>query len=281
MKLQTKLLLVLNSKGNNLDFDGIDIAIMLNGKLTDMTLQDLFANLELDEGEIYGNSLFSYYNVEDGKLVVPGSEVQLVVKDTNEPIIIRGIKRPSVNDDMVVSFDQVREFAERFEITKPDEVFTNLNDEEKQFFIDERNKKQQDQETGKQKAAREKQEEQENQEKEAANETARKKAEQELKASIDPKYVQEKKDYISTQRFYAGIDFKEYIIDQYHLFYGNTKEQDPTLLIKRGETWFEEIIDFDITDETDKTVVIEFTNGDKEKQLTLLLETGEITVTDI
>ena len=278
MKLKTKLFLVTDSKGNPIDLEEANTIIVLNGQPTEIKLRHIFSSLEYEEGEIYGNTLLSYYNIIDGKLLVEGSEVQFMMADTKDPVLISAIERPSVNDDEVIPFDKVANFSELFLIAKPDEVFTDLTQDEKQFFVDGRKVKQKQEDI--RKGEEQKLKEKADQEKAALAEESRKKAEEELKASIKPEYIQENKDYITTQRFFAGIGVEEYITGPYHLFYGPDRDQEPSLLIKRGDTWWEECLELDITEETVKTVTIKFNDGKTPKQLTLNIEKKEITVGD-
>lgn len=282
MKLKTKLFLITDSTGEEIDVENKDAILMLNGQKTSSRIPDVFTDTEYDEGEIYGNSLLSYYQVqEDGSLEVEGSKIQFAL-ESGEPILVKRILRPDVNDDTIIPFEHVQKFAEFFAIAKPEEVFVNLNEDEKQVFISSRNEKVW---VAKQKAdeeenARTEQAKKEKEKSDAEKAKQAKEAEAKLKASINPRFVSEKKDYISEQSFYRGIDFKEYIHPPYHLFYGKSDDEMPKVFIKRGETWWEETKDADIIDENDKTVVIEFTDGHTAKQLTLDIASGEIKITD-
>lgn len=291
MKLKTKLFLITDSTGEEMDIENRNIGIYLNGEKHPASVAELFNYAEYDEGEIYGNSLLSYYQVtDDGKLSVEGSTIELRDDDTQEQIKFVRIVRPSVNDDGQISFDVVRLFSESFTIAKPDEVFTDLTDEEKQIFISERAI--QEATTQKQKAAAQKALDDAEIERLAAEKSKadsdkakadadKVQAEKELKESIDKKFIQEEKEYRSTQGFYRGIDFKEYINHPYHLFYGKSEGDEPSVLIKRGETWWEESADAYLDDENDKTATIVFTDGEIQKQLTLNIETGEINISDV
>lgn len=281
MKLLTTLLLITDAKGTKINVEKRPIIIDLNGERLPTKLQDIFSSLEFDKGEIYGNSLLSYYRInEDGSLEVEGSKVQLVDEQTSEPVLVKKMERPGVHDDTTISFEDVQKFSEYFKIAKPDEVFSNLSATEKQAFIDERTSR----------------EETANNEVAAANATAtaneeaakaaealieKKKAEAALKASIDPAYVQDMAAYASTESFYGGLDvFKKYIQEPYHLFYGDDPNESLCILIKRGDTWFEEVKseNFDITDKTANAVVIEFNDGEIRKQLTLALDSGQMEI---
>lgn len=283
MKLQTQLLLITDAKGNDINVENKPVIISLNGERLTTKLEDIFTGLEFDDGEIYGNSLLGYYPVnEDGSLQVEGSKVQLIDGDTNEPILVKRIKRPGVHNDTDIPFEHVQKFVEYFNIQKPEEVFSNLTAEEKQVFISERTTKTE---------ARNKQEAEAsaNAETEAAAkaQTAleeKQQAEATLKASIDPAYVQHMPQYVSTQSFYSGVDgFKEYVNDKYHLFWGEDPNQSLCILIKRGDTWWEEVNPeaADIMAKTDKAVVIEFTDGTERKQMTLDRESGQIAIASV
>lgn len=267
MKLQSKILIVTNSKGQEI-FPGKNIALDLNGERIDIKLKDIGSHLEFDMGEIYGNFLLSYYTVnQDGSLQVEGSKVQLFDAATNEPILVKEITKPGIHDDEDIPFEHVQKFVEFFKIAKPEEVFFNLTDAQKQEFISAREA------AAAPPAIEEAPEAKEN---EIA---AQKKVNAELKAQIHPNYVQEKKNYISTQGFYAGIGAKEYIKEKYHLFYGPDASYEPCVLIKHGE-WWEEIKEenTEIADKTDKTVVIEFSGINETGKITLDIETSDIKI---
>lgn len=268
MKLNSKILVISNAKGEEINIKRKVIALDLNGERSDIKLKDIFSNLEFDSGEIYGNSLLSYYQVnEDGSLWVEGSKIQMVDEATGEPILVKSIEEPSIYDDENMPFEHVQKFADFFKIAKPEEVFTNLTDAEKQIFISERAAKTQP--VIDQTAA-------------ALELDTQKKANADLKASIDPLYVQDKPAYIATQGFYSGLpDFKEYTKDKYTLFYGPDPQYPPCVLIKHGE-WWEEVTEknTEILDKTDNIVVIEFKEGDSLKKLTLDLGAGDINITN-
>lgn len=244
MKLQTQLFLITDSKGKEINVEKKNIILALNGERT-TGLKDIFSGLEFDAGEIYGNSLLSYYNVnEDGSLEVEGSKVQLLDAETDEPILVKRIKRPGVHDDSTISFEDIQKFSDYFKIAKPDEVFSNLSALEKQIFIEARISRE---EIIKNEAAatlaKETADLANQQKADAETERiAKEKAEAELKASIDPAYVQDEKAYQATKAFYATLDgFKQYTQDKYHLFYGDDPNESLCLLIERGATWKEEV----------------------------------------
>lgn len=271
MKLRTKLFHITDAKSNDIDPDGLDIILMHNGQPTETRLSDVFTDIELEENEIYGNSLLSYMQLQDGKLVAEGSTIELAIAGTHERILINAITRPGLNDDTQIPFEHIQKFAEFFTLTKPDEVFIDLTADEKQFFIDGRLKKQDSEKQIKQAYT-----DAEN----AKAEQARKKAEADIKAGIDPEYIQEKKDFLSTQSFYRSQDFKEHVDGPYHLFYGQSETETAFLLIKRGADWWEQPEDAVVTDETDKTLSLEFTDGKALKQIVLDIATGQTTVTN-
>jgi len=270
MKLRSKIFIVTDASGNEINAEDKKVVLSLNGERLETTLQDVCSDLEFDDGEIYGNTLLSYYGINpDGSLEVEGSKIQLLDAETGEPILIKEIKRPTVHDDTNIPFEHVQKFVEYFKVAKPDEVFDNLNTEEKQAFIDARisadNTKQAEE------ASRATQKAQ-------ADAEAAKQAEAALKASIDPTKVNENKDYISIQGFYSGIDFKEYIKDNLHLFYGQDENNMPCILIKRGKDWWEELQEPVVLDETDTSVELEYLDGEVTKRLTLDIPTGEIVI---
>jgi len=278
MKLKSKIFYIVNPKGEEISIKGKAVALDLNGQRSDIKLKDIISHLEFDSGEFYGNSLLSYYQVnEDGSLQVEGSKVQLVDEATGEPILIKKIEKPGVHDDGDMPFEHVQKFAEFFKIAKPEEVFTSLSEEEKQTFISERAAKAQPAiDQAAQDAAAET-------ETAALELEAQKKANAALKASIHPSYVQEQSDYNTTQSFYAGLPgYKEHIKEKYHLFYGPDPAYPPCVLIKHGE-WWEELTEenTEIMDKTDKTVVIDFKGINQNGKLTLDNQTGDINITDV
>ena len=272
MKLKSKILIITNAKGEEINVKGKAIALDLNGERIDIKFRDIASHLEFDSGEIYGNSLLSYYQVhEDGSLQVEGSKVQLVDEATNEPILVKAIEKPSIHDDEDIPFEHVQKFVEFFKITKPEEVFTNLNDTEKEAFISARA------------AAPPAPAPAPGPDAAALELEAQTKANADLKASINPSYVQEKAAYIATQGFYAGLPgWKEYIKEKYHLFHGPDPAYEPCVLIKHGE-WYEEITEenTEIIDKTDKTVVIEFKSVNQKGKITLDITSGDINITDL
>lgn len=315
MKLQSKDFHITDATGKKINVEEQNIILSLNDKKLETHLNDVFnpEYLEFENGKIYGNSLLSYYQInEDGTLGVEGSKIQLLNAETNEPILIKKITRDSLsNDDEIVSFDLIKKFVEYFNVSKPEDVFENLNIDEKQYFIDERiaasekkkvaasaiaaAKAKEDEESNKkaekEKAAAkaesdriEKEKKKADDEKVAADaaEKARiaKEAEKTLKASIDPKLVHDKKSYKEDQFFYNRIGFKEYINHPYHLFYAKTEDQEPCVLIRRGDTWWEECFDTTLIDENDQMALIQFTDGETLKQMALDVNTGEIKITD-
>lgn len=275
MKLLTKLFIVTDAKGKDINVKGMPIVLAMNGEKTTTKLQDVFSGPEYDLGEVYGNSLLSHYQVmEDGSLEVEGSKIQFMNADTDELILVKNIEKPFVRNDGSISFEDVKAFSEYFKISKPDEVFSSLSQEEKETFSTQR----QAAETAS-KAAEEATVANTAKEKAAAQEAA----EATLKASIDPAYVQDMNAYHSTQSFYAALDgFKQYIKEPYHLFYGDDPNQSLCILIDRGATWKEEVKEenYEILSKTDKAVVIQFLDGTAKKNLTLDLESGQIEITD-
>lgn len=280
MKLQTQLFIITDSKERNINVEDRNIIVALNGERLPTRLQDIFSALEFDAGEIYGNSLLSYYHInEDGSMEVEGSKVQLMDAETDELIKVKKIKRPTVHDDSNISFENIQKFAEYFKIAKPDEVFYNLNDTEKQLFISDRTTK----ETAIQNSASEAAASQAAAEalKAAEAKLANEQAETTLRASIDPSYVQDNKAYLATQSFYAALDgFKEYISDKHHLFYGEDPNHSFCLLIKRGANWWEEIREekADIMGKNEQEVIIDFFDGEVPQRLRLDLESGQIEI---
>lgn len=258
MKIRTKVFYHSDVNGKS-NLENENIILVLNGKPTETKLRDVFTDLEFDDNEIYGNSLLSFYTLQEGNLVEKGSLIQLVLADTLEPVIITSIDRPVINDDSVIPFEHVQKFVEFFKLERPEEVFFSLSEEEKSYFTDQR--KGMETTSSKEKEAEDK------------------KKEQELKASIDPKRIINRKEYLSTQAFYRSADFKEYINGPYHLFHGDSVNEGSCMLIKRGADWWEES-PAEITEANDKTVVIEFKDGEQLKNITLDIATNETTVSD-
>lgn len=268
MKLRSKVIIITDAAGTEINIEEKDTVLALNGQRLDTKLQDVCSELEFDDGEFYGNTLLSYYGIQaDGSLQVEGSNIQLLDAATGEQILVKEMKRPSVHDDIEIPFEHVQKFAEYFKISKPDEVFHNLNESEKQVFIDQRISASQASASASAK-------------KQADEAQAAAQAEAELKASIDPALIQEQKDYNATKGFYAGIDFKEYIKGAVHLFYGKDDNNLPCVLIKRGKAWWEECPEPEVLEETDTTLVISYLDGNSPKRLTLDIVSGEVKIED-
>jgi len=119
-----------------------------------------------------------------------------------------------------------------------------------------------------------------------ADADAKQKQEDELKASLNPKFVHDKKVYRETQEWYEDLEGVEYKKDDYSFFYVKPSEEaptpkEPTLFIKRGLDWWEEIEEGEMTEQNEKNVVYEYLDGKKEQVLTLDIEKGEITIEDV
>lgn len=273
MKLRSQIFITTDTKGKKINVEGRDIVLALNGEKLSTRLFDIFKHLEFDMGEIYGNSLLSYYiPQEDGSLAVEGSKIQFMDAKTDELILIKGFEKPSIHDDGPINFQNVKEFAEYFKIAKPEEVFKDLSAEEKHTFISAR-------EAVAQPVV---QEPAIDKEKEAADLAAKQQAEATLKASIDPQFVLDNGGYASVQGFYANVKSKEYIEGLYHLFHGPDPEQESCVLIKRGTDWWEEIKpeNLETLEKTDTTLVVGFKDIETPKKATLNIETGTLTVID-
>lgn len=274
MKLKSEIFISTDSKGNLINVEGRDIILKLNGENLPTKLFDIFTHLEFDTGEIYGNSLLSYYvPQEDGSLSVEGSKVQLVDAKTDELILIKGFEKPAIHDDGPISFQNIKEFAEYFKIANPEEVFKDLSQEEKQVFISEKESVQ---------TKRQSEQEANNEIKRQEELQQKKQAEAALKASIDPKFVLDNGGYSSVKGFYSDVKSKEYIEGPYHLFHATDNEQEPCILIKRGDDWWEEINpeNLETLDNTDTALVVGFKDGETHKKAKLDLETGKLTVND-
>lgn len=298
MELKTQKFLITDSKGEETNVKRKNIAIYLNGKQTPFSLRDLFGYIEFGGGEIYGNSLLSFYKVqEDGSLSVEGSIVQLFNADTNEFILVKEIKRPGMNDDTTISFEEVQKFAHDFSIEKPDEVFPDLNDEEKQVFIAEREKR--EAETTKQKAEAAKalqeaetarlekeKEEQEIKAKEEAK-TAAQQADKDLRAKVKPENIYYDKKYQrDVKDYYKKQGCNEYASGALRVWFGKASEEEPCLFIQRGmqneahglQDWFEQPKQESFEGETPNELIIEFTDLGTERELVFNKETGNIKV---
>lgn len=283
MKLLTKLFLITDSNGKDINVEGKPVVLALNGEKTNTKLEDVFSGLEYDLGEIYGNSLLSLYQVqEDGSLQVEGSKIQLINADTDELILVKKIDKPWINNHGNISFEDVQKFAEYFKIARPEEVFPDLNAEEKQAFISGRQATQ-EAKTNADTLAKAN-EEAEAASKKEADRIAREKEEAEFKASLDPvKEVLDKNGYESIRTYYAGLEgFKQYVKGPYELFYGDDPEYSIAVLIKRGDAWWQEIKeeDAEIIERNDKEVIIEFPDKEVRKYITLNREAQEIEITE-
>ena len=284
MKLLTKLFLITDAKGKDINIKGKPIVVALNGEKTITKLEDIFSHPEYDMGEIYGNSLLSLYQVqEDGSLQVEGSKIQLINFDTDELILVKKIDKPWVKADTDIPFEDVQKFSEYFKIAKPEEVFSSLTAEEKQSFISAREAKAQENEVAAKAAANQA-------ETEAATTKAaadlllkeqKEKEETEYKATLDPQYVLDQNAYESLRTYYKGLEgFKHYINGLYEFFYGDDPSYPIGLAIKRGDAWWEEINDEDLTiiEKNDKEVIIEFPDKGVPTRLILNREAGDIEI---
>lgn len=274
MLLKSKLFLIADLNNNiNVNVEGREIAIQHNGQKTETKLSDIISEAEYDDGEIYGNSLLSYYNVmEDGSLEVPGSKIMLIDVATDTPILIKKIERPFIKSDDNIYFEDIKKFAEFFKIEKPEEVFTDLSDEEKQWFISDR-----------QANAATAQADPDNSAEEAAAASEKEKqlklqAEADLKATIDPEYVQDYNQYVAMKGFYGNIGYSEHVEPPYHVFYGNDPKHAPCVLIKRGENWWQELKEAEVDiDRTGDNPIFRFMDGTEQKELVINIATGQLT----
>lgn len=276
MKLRSKVLIVTNESGNEINLEEKEVVLALNGERLDTKLQDVCSDMEFDDGEVYGNTLLSYYGIQpDGSLQVDGSNIQLIDAATGDKILVKEMKRPSVHDDTEMPFEHLLKFIEYFKIAKPEEVFHNLSKEEKQALADDRTAAQD-------KAMKEAEKSRQENEsaKSQADEAAAAQAEADLKASIHPDLIRDQKDYNAIRSFYSGIDFKEYIKENIHLFYGKDENNPPSVLIKRGKAWWEECQEPDVLEETDTNLVISYLDGEVSKRLNLDIESGDVTIED-
>lgn len=276
MKLRSKVIIITDAAGRETNIEGRDIVLSLNGERQTTKLQDVCSDMEFDDGEFYGNTLLSYYGIQpDGSLQVEGSNIQLIDAATGEQIMVKEMKRPSVHDDTEMPFEHLLKFIEYFKIAKPEEVFHNLSKEEKQALENDRT-------ASRDKSIKEaEQAQQANASAKAqADAAAAAQAEADLKASIHPDLIREQKDYNGIRSFYSGIDFKEYIKENTHLFYAKDENNLPCVLVKQGKAWWEECDDVEVLEETDANLVISYSTANAKKKLTLDIASGEITITD-
>lgn len=282
MELKTKKILFTDSQGKEINVKCCKIDIYLNGKKTAFSLLEMFSYIEFDAGEIYGNSLLSFYKVqEDGSLHVAGSTVQLFNANTNEFILVKEIVRPGMHDDDEISFDEVKKFAHDFSIEKPEEVFPDLNDEEKQVFVAEREKREAETAKEKAEAAKALQEAEtarlEKEKEDAA--TAAEQADKDLRAKVKPeniyydkKYQREVKDY------YKNKGCTEHVSEPYRVWFGKDSEEEPCLFIQRGKDWKEQPSQESYEGETPTELIIVFDDLGTERELVFNTETGDIKV---
>lgn len=269
MKLRTKTFFIASAAGHSINIEGREVAIIHNGVKLDTKLSEIISALEFDDGEISGNSLLSYYQVqEDGSLQVNGSKIQLVLLPDNEIINIKKIDRPFVNEDEDMPVEHIQKFIEYFNVEDPESVFTDLSAEEKAYLVEKKTAappEAQEPDTAAAETA------------EASNKA--KEEEADFKSSINPQFVIEKNKYTSHQSYYREIGFKEYIKEKYHLFYGKDDNEGPNVLIERGEDWMQEVEEVEIVEENDKTVIVELKDKDVSIQIALDIDSGDITVT--
>lgn len=280
MILLTKLFLITDASGEDIDVKRMNIGVYLNGKKTEFTLRNLFSKTEFDDGEIYGNSLLGFYNVtDDGKLFVEGSLVELRNEDNAEQIKFVKIKRPGITNDKEISFEDVQKFVQDFGIEKPADVFPDLNDEEKNVLIAEQDQREattRQEKTNAQKAIDEAEAARIEKEKEEQAQQAEVEADKAMRAKINPANVYDGERYNETKEYFKNANGKEYISQPYHIFFAN--EEDPVLLIKRGKDWYEHPKQEAFESETEDEIIIEFEDMKVTKELTFNSATGEIKI---
>lgn len=301
MTLKEKKFEVRDADGNRIDMSNQqDAPVLINGKDNKVRLEHVFKKFELDEDEgiIYGTSLLSYFTVADGKLVdKEGNTVELLTTEGKPILIVDNTEEPFFDDDVEIDFEYVQAFSQLIGINKPDEIFAQLlSDEEKALFTTEREAREADANT--KKKAKEKVEAEVKQKQDEAKELAdketalaesKKKADEEARAKVDPQYFVDEKKYKKHHKFYTdeddGLEWKEYVVGNVHLFYGKDWaeiKEDPFVLVKRGDNWWEDCeTDVDNITEDEKTVQIEFVDGEEKKKITLDLEKGEISVSGV
>ena len=293
MELIEKIFRVTNAEGQPIDLsEEKDIAVIINGKDNGIKLEHVFRKyaLDEDEGTIYGTSLLAYFTPKDGKLVdAEGHTIEFLTTERKPILVTDNLEEPFLDDDADIDFDYVKAFSELVGINKPDELFAELlSDSEKEVFASERNKREAD---SKQKADADAQLKADAEAKKKADtdakqkedeETIKKQADADARAKVDPDYLIEEPRYKQHQKFYGELGFKEYAGDNVHLFYGKKWKdynEDPFVLVKRGDNWWEDVeTDVDNIVEDEKTVQLEFIDGEERKKLTLDLENGKISV---
>lgn len=277
MQLKTKIIDITDAHGNEIDIEDVPVALYLNGKPHERSLSDVITEADYDDGQIECNTLLSFYKVQkDGSLHVEGSTIQLFNTATKEFILVKEISRPFLNDDDDISFEEVRKFAHDFAIAKPHEVFTDLNDEDKQVFIAEIEKR--EAETQKEKAEATKalaeaEAAQKEKEKEDADQ-----ADKKLRESLDASTVHDEKGYLKVQSYYKSKKCDEKTTNPFHVFFGKDSGEEPCLLIKRGNDWWEEPEQTAWEGENAKELIIEFNDLGTKRELVFNTETGEIKV---
>ncbi len=279
MELRSKKSIIATEKGP-INAEGREIFLVINNEPSTVELKHIFSHMEFDDGEISGNSLVNFYKVqEDGSLQVAGSKIQFMDTKTGEIILVKSIDNIRVGyDESELSFEDIKKFSEHFNVQHPEEVFP-LTASEKEIIIAERIEREKQVQPVIEEPSSESIKEQEQ-----ASELERQnsiKALAAYKASLDAKYVQDKKDVISAESFYSSIGFNKYEQDIYTLFYGDPKKEVPCILIKRGD-WWEECSEetLAITDKTPEKVVFEFMDNKTPKTLTLDLTTGQINISE-
>jgi hypothetical protein len=289
MELIEKIFRGTDAEGNANDLsDEKDMAIIIDGKDNGIKLEHVFRKYALneDDGAIYGTSLLSYFTPKDGKLVdAEGHTVEFLTSDRKPFLIIDNMEEPFLDDDAEIDIDYVKAFSELIGINKPDVIFADLlNDDEKEMFASERRRKEAD---AKKKADDEaKQKEDEELKKKQADEDAKKQADAEARAKVNPDYFVDEAKYTKHQKFYSNLQtFKEYIDGNVHLFYGNKwkdYDEDPFVLVKSGDDWWEDVeTDVENIKEDDKTIELEYKDGEVWKKVVLDVATDTISVAEI
>jgi hypothetical protein len=273
MKLKTKKISFTDANGNEIDVEGVPVEILLNGEPSGLKLNDvLHGHREYDDGEIYCQTLLSYFDVkEDGKLYFENSYVELVTP--TGALKVTRISRPSTHDDTRIDFDTLNKFVQQLGITHPDKLFTDLlSDAQKQEFVQAREQRS---------ASAQGVDTAETERQTAVN------ADEELRAQVDPhtSVLHEEAGIKDLRRYYKENGCKEYTSGAYRLFFGSPSTE-PCLFIQRGtanpayglKEWWEEPDQTPFEGEEPNELVIEFTDLSARRELVFNKETGDIKI---
>lgn len=137
-KLKEQVFHLIDAEGNDHPEEQQNIGVAING-VKPISKESVFCLTEFEDGELYGTSLLSYFTPKDGKLVHGNTTVEFFNIDTNAPLKVTEITRPSFTNDVEINLEYVSLFSQLMGVPKPEELFADILDEgEKKTLIAER-----------------------------------------------------------------------------------------------------------------------------------------------